>query len=555
MNRLATTFWLILGLLMSASHPANAAGNKFAILVGVNQYKHDQLPSLRVAEKDAAELAKVFEAQKYQVECLLGNAASRDAVQNKIRSVMKRFDSGDTVVIFFSGHGLQFEGKDDGYFCPVDAKPFVEHVDSMISLKWVYEQLESSFSGVKIVIVDACRNDPLAAKSVRAKGSGIDSGVNIIPPKGVAALFSCSAGQQSFEGDENGLFTQAMLECLRDGSNSGSNNRITWHQMLGYVKVRTEELAATIGKHQNPDERVIGLSGSPVLVALTPRTPIPMPANKKHENMTAISADPKVEAADQNLSSKSSGIEFVRIPAGSFLMGSVEAADEQPIHKVTISKDFLLGKYEVTQEQWQKVMGTAPWKRQNYVKEGPLFAATFVSWTDAIKFCNRLSELEQRPPFYTVTAKGVTISDLHSQSYRLPTEAEWEYACRAGSTTMYSFGNDAATLENVGWYWDNANHKLEQYAHEIGRKLPNKFGVFDMHGNVKELCWDEKEKYSIESSVDPIGPSRPTGYTYRVTRGGSWLSGAKVLRSSSRDSVVTWSGNYTTGFRVCRTMN
>jgi formylglycine-generating enzyme required for sulfatase activity len=218
--------------------------------------------------------------------------------------------------------------------------------------------------------------------------------------------------------------------------------------------------------------------------------------------------------------SNSVGMKFRPIPAGTFQMGSAEGEgydNERPQHQVTITKPFWLGVHQVTQEQWRQVMGTTPWKGQSYTIEGSDVAASYVSWDDAVKFCERLSQKEGR-------------------RYRLPTEAEWEYACRAGTTTKYGFGDDEKQLGEYAWFSGNANFAGEQYAHRVGQKRPNAFGLYDVHGNVLEWCadWYEKEYYKKAPASDPSGP--PSG-SFRVLRGGSWVDEPFNLRSSYRHYV------------------
>ena len=184
------------------------------------------------------------------------------------------------------------------------------------------------------------------------------------------------------------------------------------------------------------------------------------------------------------------GMVLVPIPAGEFLMGSPETEpgrrDNEVQHQVTLTKPFLLGVHEVTQGQWQAVMGTTPWKGKEFVKEGDDYPATYVSWHDAVEFCRKLSEKE-------------------GLEYRLPTEAEWEYACRAGTTTAYSFGDDASELGEYAWYRENARNVGQKYAHTVGQKKPNPWGLYDMHGNVWEWCSDWYGDYPSGSVTDPQG--------------------------------------------------
>ena len=151
--------------------------------------------------------------------------------------------------------------------------------------------------------------------------------------------------------------------------------------------------------------------------------------------------------------------------------------DEEQV-AVTLTQPFGLGKYEVTQGQWKSVMGTEPWEGQSSVQIGEDNPATYVSWDDATEFCKKLTQREST-----------------GEEYRLPTEAEWEYACRAGTTTAYSFGDDEKQLGEYAWFNGNALDVDEKYAHAVGLKKPNPWGLHDMHGNVAEWCsdwYDEK---------------------------------------------------------------
>jgi formylglycine-generating enzyme required for sulfatase activity len=233
------------------------------------------------------------------------------------------------------------------------------------------------------------------------------------------------------------------------------------------------------------------------------------------------------------------GMKLTLIPAGEFQMGSPDADsdaedDEKPRHLVKISKPLYLGVYEVTQQQYEKVMGARSWQGESYAKEGADYAASFVSHDDAVEFCRRLSKQE-----------GV--------EYRLPTEAEWEYACRAGTTTAYSFGDDASKLGQYAWHYKNAWDIGERYAHRVGQKLPNPWGLYDMHGNVLEWCQDWHASYGSEKVVsDPLGPVQGE---YRVLRGGSFLNPPSNVRSADRLNDLPVTRFVTFGFRAARTYN
>lgn len=230
-------------------------------------------------------------------------------------------------------------------------------------------------------------------------------------------------------------------------------------------------------------------------------------------------------------------MKMVLIPAGKFTMGSPEnergySLFEGPQHEVTISKPFYMGTCEVTQEQWTTVMGTTPWKGKMYGKDGATFAASYISWNDAVDFCRKLSVITGRP-------------------IGLPSEAMWEYACRAGTKTPYYYGDDEDQLKlgDYAWFDKNASNKDEKYAHAVGQKRPNAFGLYDMHGNVEEWCFDWfADTYKGAKNTDPVGPSSGE---FHVHRGGSWDSVA--CRSAGRapnDADHRWGD---LGFRVITT--
>ena len=226
-------------------------------------------------------------------------------------------------------------------------------------------------------------------------------------------------------------------------------------------------------------------------------------------------------------------MEFIYVQPGTFVMGSPDSEsgrdrDEGPQHQVTISTGFYLGRYEVTQAQWQAVMGTAPWSGRFAVELGSDYPAVYVSWEDAQAFTGELNELAG--------------SDL----YRLPTEAEWEYACRAGSTTPWSSGDDRGLLKDYAWFIDNAG---VPYTHEVGRKKPNSWGLYDMHGNVWEWVqdWYAGDYYGRSPAANPQGPESGSD---RVRRGGSLDWSAAGVRSARRDA--SRHGFEDDGFRVLR---
>jgi formylglycine-generating enzyme required for sulfatase activity len=251
-----------------------------------------------------------------------------------------------------------------------------------------------------------------------------------------------------------------------------------------------------------------------------------------------------------------------RIPAGTFLMGSPDddkdAKDyEKPQHRVRISKPFYLGVYEITQAQYQAVMGHNPsyfspnggGKDKIAGQSTDRHPVENVSWLDAVKFCNKLSEMEGLKPSYKINGETVQVLDWNGPGYRLPTEAEWEYACRANAPTpqRYSFGDNAGSLGESAWYSENSGSAT----HPVGEKQPNGFGLFDMHGNVWEWCWDwYSDAYYQEPAVDD--PRGPSGAAARVIRGGCWRLVPGYCRSAIRYGIAPDYRNLDLGFRVAR---
>lgn len=236
-----------------------------------------------------------------------------------------------------------------------------------------------------------------------------------------------------------------------------------------------------------------------------------------------------IEADELPEITNSIGIKMKLIPAGTFTMGDAKTApllDNETPHKVTLTEPFYLGATEVTNAQWKAVMGEVPRQSKWRDADRPI---GHVSRGDALAFCEELSAMPGERSAGRV--------------YRLPTEAEWEYACRAGSTTKYSFGDDGSLLGNFAWFRDNSNRQK----HPVGQKLPNAWGLYDMHGNVWEWCSDRARKYGHGAVTDPRGMS--TGLAF-VARGGNGADAAAFCRSAYRIELNPSSRGDFLGFRL-----
>ncbi len=224
-------------------------------------------------------------------------------------------------------------------------------------------------------------------------------------------------------------------------------------------------------------------------------------------------------------------MELLPVAAGSFMMGSNDSdagSDEKPVHKVTLTKPFWIGKYEVTQKQYEVVMGKNP-----SIFKGSNRPVEKVSWNDAMEFCRKLTEKEH--------ASGRLLTGYR---YTLPTEAQWEFAARGGENSKGYKYSGSDNLDSVGWYDNNSRNKT----HPVGQKAPNELGLYDMSGNVWEWCSDWYGDYTSDSFGDPVGP---ISGTFRVFRGGNWLNYSVLCRLADRCGDSPSSSFSTLGFRLC----
>jgi formylglycine-generating enzyme required for sulfatase activity len=577
---------------------------KVALLVGVNRYRSRILADqpLRYAERDVEELEAVLKKQEFNVQLLTGPNATKAKTDAALDAALNGRAAEDVVLIAFAGHGVQMllideqgkpvlddRGKElsDGYFCPVDA--VYGKTSTLISLTRLFERLNRE-AGIKLLLVDACRNNPEAAakRGFRALSG---NALNGRMPQNSAILFSCAADQIAREtadaGGGHGVFFHHVIEGLKGAAADPETREVGWEDLARYVRRNVDrsarawfpEEAARNGDRALQTPHMLGnLVAAPVLARFNsrPNSPIVGPAPKTITNKA--------------------GMTLALIPAGEFLMGSPgdhkdAENDERPQHRVRITQPFYVGATEVTIGQFRTVVESANlrtraeidgeggwgWNEAARKFEGrdPKYTWRFtgweqsdehpvvnVTWDDAIAFCNALSRYEGVESYYRF-GEGVRSG---GDGYRLPTEAEWEYACRAGTTTRYTSGDDPETLVGVGNIADaTLKSKGGPFAHwpalngrdgyiftaPVGRFRPNAFGLFDMHGNVWEWCWDwyDADYYRASPIDDPSGPARAS---YRVLRGGCWGSSPRDARAALRLGYapdVRYDG---LGFRVAR---
>ena len=560
----------------SGQEPKAARGGRYALLVGVRQYRPNTLRNLEFTEADVTRLAEVLEASGYRrrdITILTQTLGATDAgllpTGENIRSQLgipawplSKFTPGlklgplnedDSLLVAFAGHGVQFKAAGDSFFCPMDANLTDE--STLIGMSDVSKALDGCKAGFKLLLVDACRDNPQIQAGRNGNRPVVDLKSLSKPfqkpkPGGTMAMFSCSPGQVAYEDDakevKHGIFFHHVIRALN--GDPGWDDRLA--DLDGDGKVDTNELAKYAEK--NVAAHAAERYRSEQIVEV---------ANRTRGSVAIVDRRGDIQTLTNSI-----GMKLNLIPAGAFDMGTPdsEAKEEKPLHRVRITRPFYLGTYEVTQAEYRAVMGTNPsWFSVGGGGEDTVagmdtsrFPVETVSWLDAVMFCNMLSEREGLRPCYG--AGGEVIAG--GTGYRLPTEAEWEYACRARTMTAFAFG-DRLSYTKANFYgnstYGNPSYNGSANVPYLGRTAPegsyppNAFGLINMHGNILEWCSDwYDDKYYAKSPVDD--PSGPSHGSNRAIRGGSWGSAAEFCRAAHRYGSTPTRGGTDLGVRLAR---
>jgi len=506
---------------------------QYALLVGVKKYYPTELTSLRYTENDVTAISDTLLKKGYKKNNVIlmtqTTGSSNPILLPTSRNIRKQFKlllggltPSDTVLIALSGHGVQFEGQGQHYYCPMDAEVSDRNDrSSLVSLTEVLDTLSACRAAGKVLLVDACRDDPLANVAKSGGRISLETISNRPPPVlegGTVAFFSCAESQQSFEDPdlEHGVFFYFVNKALAgEAGDERSGGSVSCDDLVSYARSATaSHVRVKFRKEQNPSSRNL----------------------KDLQEIVLIKGVGPVGIVN------SIGIRLKLIPPGKFVMGSNPnakgAKSYEAWHDVEITKSFYLGATEVTQHEWFSVMKTKPWEEradENFpmYKSHHRNPASFISWEEASEFCRKLSAKENRV-------------------YRLPTEAEWEYACRAkeGRRCKYNYGNDESLLDKHAWFYDaDKERTVDKAPQEVAQKIANGFGLFDMHGNVCEWCgdWMDKNYYSESIVKNPRGPDSGKK---RIMRGGAFTMSSRDCRNAARSCAKPTSHWAEFGFRV-----
>ena len=575
--------WLLVAMLaaLPVRGQETVRGKKYALLVAVDRYERGSLlPGLPFPHRDIEALERVFLDSGYPRENVIVMTRERgnedfdllptaEHVRNQLKLLLDPLQPGDSVIVAMAGHGvmmlapplddLKGEPRPRSFFCPMDANLANKRLERFVGFDELYKELSASKATVKLLMVDACRNELLAQPEGRPGGIAMPPPPP--PPASVAALFSCSDKEVSWEDKDldggHGVFFHYVIQGLRgsaDKERGNGDDRIELDELYSYVKDNVRSFVAK--KHRTTQfPRLLGDIGPIALFDVARRDP---------------------PRTDLSKITNSIGMTFIRIKEGDFPMGAADddkdgSDDEKPQHRVRITKPFYLGIHEVTRGQFRRFVddsgyqteaekdgkGGYGWNEEKKTfEQNPKYTwqnAGFeqaddhpvvnVSWNDAVAFATWLSRKE-------------------GKTYRLPTEAEWEYACRAGTTTKYCSGDDPEGLAAVGniadgtaktkypnWTGTIAARDGYVFTAPVGRYNPNAWGLFDMHGNVWEWCSDSyaADYYKSSPVDDPQGAIQAS---FRMDRGGGWFNEPRFARSANRGGNTPGNRGSNLGFRL-----
>ena len=549
------------------------AGSGWAISIGVDEYATDPL---KCCVADARLIAETLQQRcgfpSDQILLLTDKEANKGLrptksnLKSKVSEMLKRVQENDTVVVSFAGHGILLKGT--GYLCPLDFDGA-----SAVSSGWEIDELrvllQNCKAARKLLILDSCHSGGSSGKAAFG-ASGMQVGSAFKLAQGQITFSSCRADEQALESreDKHGLFTLSFARGMEGSADFDQNGIVDSDEIYRHVLTEVPAMARDqdMSHHQTP-VRIIGQDVVGVFALAPVRTGLPSTTNRKG-----------LKPGD--VVTNSIGLQMVMLPKGITIKGSplseYKRGDDEDPRGVILTKRLFMGTHEVSQREYQTTMSVNP---SYYSKEGKgasdvnglptdRFPVEQVAWSDAVEFCTRLTALSKE--------------QQAGRIYRLPTESEWEFACRGNSLTAFNVGEiiegSQANIKSESAYWYSKPFSSLGRTRTIGSYPSNAFGLFDMHGNVAEWCSDFYdpihvgestgarprsledvllwlEDYGVKvqdglvlkETINPVGPRQGT---VRVVRGGSFNTDGGQARSAARRQQNPAYKHRTIGFRI-----
>lgn len=540
MKRFVIAVLFLFGLALQSG---NAQSNRVALVIGVDDYAATTIPDLDGALRDATLMSETLTRMHSPFEVILLEDPTLDEMLDGLDQFMSKARGAQCALFFFAGHGIEYHGENflltHDSDIALDVETSVEATKRrlrrrMLSLNTVMDEIELTGSDLKLLVLDACRDNPIPAATggggTRSLGStrGL---ARVSAPLGMLVSYSADAGQVA----NDGLFTEILTINLAQPNLSVMEVFAKTREEVNAVSRERNQADARYNIQLPAEYNKLGLSGIK-FVFNEPGATAMVPASNPTTTPTVAVDNSTVRSIPPEIFENSIGMKMLPVSAGRFQMGDLLGEgdfDELPTREVSLDV-FHLSSTEVTQSMWQlhsdlliqDLRREAGFAGNRLWGEGPNHPVYYVSYEDAIEFCQWLTEAELR------------LGKIPSgYSYRLPTEAEWEYACRAGSTD--SFATDSWELGEIASF---------NGAAEVGAKQANAFGFFDMQGNVWEWCQD-----FYSPSYEGLSGENPTGVSSgksRVFRGGSWMEEEEASRPSARGYALPEFRHRSLGFRV-----
>ena len=538
-------------------------GNRWAIIIGVSKYKVSPIAGAAGGARMLAEALEKYCGYDPSRMVLMVDGArdsplhpTKKNIIAQVTTLLKEIQEKDTLLVTFSGHGVTDKGI--SYLCPI------EFDSESPETAWKADELRAILhecrASQKLLVLDSCHSGGASATPELKPPSSQEMGTAFEQSRGLITFASCRKDETALGTQQYGMFTYYLVRGLRGAADFDRNGIVDSDELYKYVLLEVPIAVAEAKAHRK--QTPVRIMGEDVVGVFA----LSRPTGKLEEEKRPARIKPG------EMFENSIGMKLISLPPGQFLMGSPEneyrrSRDEPVEQSVTIASVLLMGTHEVTQDQYTSVMGKNPSYFSangggSELVEGlktKNFPVEQVSWIDAMKFCETLSNLpEERAAF---------------RMYRLPTEAEWEFACRAKTITVFHCGDtlssEQANIRGDKPYLDSPEGPTLGRTAKVGSYKPNAFGLYDMHGNVAEWCldWyaprvfaplgyvspdlikqlDTKGRKEMASPVNPEGPKK--GET-RVFRGGAYTGDVTYARSAARRHNDPGLRSRSIGFRV-----